>query len=180
MYGWTDRENRNYIIEILKNYSEKTNEGVDLTQKIVFGPEATELKTAINSVYGLGLNSSRAHRRAINVKTYNNKVVKVEFADGTFEKAVCQDGDTFDLDMGITVCLCKRLLGGSSAYFKELKRIKRWTKNLEESKKQLAIFKEEEKQRQRKKEAKNRARREKRNKELAEAIARAQKEAQNG
>lgn len=162
MYGWTDRENRNYIREILKNYSEKTNEGVDLTQKIVFGPEATE---------------RRAHRRAINVKTYNNKVVKVEFADGTFEKAVCQDGDTFDLDMGITVCLCKRLLGGSSAYFKELKRIKRWTKNLEESKKQLAIFKEEEKQRQQKKEAKNRARREKRNRELAEAIARAQKEA---
>jgi hypothetical protein len=48
------------------------------------------------------------------VETYNNRVVKVTFTDGTFTKAVCSENDTFDLDMGITICAMKRLLGTDS------------------------------------------------------------------
>lgn len=48
------------------------------------------------------------------VETYNNRVVKVTFADGTFTKAVCSENDNFDLDMGITICAMKRLLGTNS------------------------------------------------------------------
>lgn len=45
------------------------------------------------------------------VETYNNRVVKVTFIDGTFTKSVCSENDTFDLDVGITICLMKRWLG---------------------------------------------------------------------
>ena len=48
------------------------------------------------------------------VEVYNNRVVKVTFVDGTFTKSVCSENDIFDLDVGITVCAMKRLLGTSS------------------------------------------------------------------
>ena len=48
------------------------------------------------------------------VETYNNCVVKVTFIDGTYTKAVCSENDIFDLDMGITICAMKRLLGTNS------------------------------------------------------------------
>lgn len=48
------------------------------------------------------------------VETYNNRVVKVTFIDGTFTKAVCSENDNFDLDVGITICAMKRLLGTNS------------------------------------------------------------------
>ncbi len=48
------------------------------------------------------------------VETYNNRVVKVTFIDGTYTKAVCSENDNFDLDMGITICAMKRMLGTNS------------------------------------------------------------------
>jgi len=45
------------------------------------------------------------------VETYNDRVVKVTFIDDTFTKAVCSENDHFDLDVGITVCAMKRMLG---------------------------------------------------------------------
>ena len=45
------------------------------------------------------------------VETYNDRVVKVTFIDGTFTKSVCSENDAFDLDVGITICLMKRWLG---------------------------------------------------------------------
>lgn len=45
------------------------------------------------------------------VQTYNNRVVKVTFADGSFTKAVCSENDNFDLDVGISVCITKRMMG---------------------------------------------------------------------
>ena len=46
----------------------------------------------------------------IDMKSFNNKVVVVYFADGTHTKAVCSDNDIFDLDTGIMCCLFKRAL----------------------------------------------------------------------
>lgn len=46
------------------------------------------------------------------VQTYNDRVVKVTFADGTFTKSVCSENDKFDLDVGITICLVKRMMAG--------------------------------------------------------------------
>lgn len=48
------------------------------------------------------------------VETYNDRVVKVTFIDGTYTKAVCSENDNFDLDVGITICAMKRLLGTNS------------------------------------------------------------------
>lgn len=45
------------------------------------------------------------------IQIYNNKVVKVVFSDGTFTKAVCGENDHFDLDIGITICVIKKMAG---------------------------------------------------------------------
>ncbi len=54
----------------------------------------------------------------IKVKNVNDKVVIVQFADNTEEKAVLADGDTFSLEQGISICLTKKMLseltGGNS------------------------------------------------------------------
>lgn len=49
--------------------------------------------------------------KPVKVETYNNRVVKVTFEDGSFTKSVCSDNDTFDLDVGITICILKRVMG---------------------------------------------------------------------
>jgi len=48
------------------------------------------------------------------VETYNQRVVKVTFSDDTFTKSVCSENDHFDIDVGITICLMKRLIGTNS------------------------------------------------------------------
>ena len=52
------------------------------------------------------------------IETYNERVVKVTFADGTFTKAVCSENDIFDIDVGITICVIKKMLGknGNKTY----------------------------------------------------------------
>ena len=45
-----------------------------------------------------------------NIEMYNDRVVKVTFDDGSFTKSVCQENDVFDLDVGITICLIKKML----------------------------------------------------------------------
>lgn len=47
------------------------------------------------------------------VKVVKDKVTIVSFADGTQEKAVCAEGDTFSLENGITICLMKKMLADS-------------------------------------------------------------------
>lgn len=45
-----------------------------------------------------------------------NKVVQVTFKDGTNEKAVCSDEDNFNLEIGISICITKKILGGTGRY----------------------------------------------------------------
>lgn len=58
------------------------------------------------------------------VKSIDDKVVIVNFADGTSEKAVLSDNDKFSLEQGISICITKKMLSmetngnGSSAYNK--------------------------------------------------------------
>lgn len=49
-------------------------------------------------------------------RTFNNKVVIAWFDDGTQEKAICHKLDTFDEETGLTICLVKKMCGGSSAF----------------------------------------------------------------
>lgn len=45
-----------------------------------------------------------------------DKVVQVTFLDGTKEKAVCSKEDDFSIEVGITICLAKKFLGGTKKY----------------------------------------------------------------
>lgn len=51
-----------------------------------------------------------------------DKVVEVTFADGTKEKSVCQKPDTFSLESAISICISKKIMGGSGAYNNAVKR----------------------------------------------------------
>lgn len=51
-----------------------------------------------------------------------NKVVEVTFVDGTKEKSVCREPDTFSLESAISICISKKIMGGSSAYNNAVKR----------------------------------------------------------
>lgn len=45
-----------------------------------------------------------------------NKVVEVTFGDGRKEKAVCAEGDVFNMETAISICITKYIMGGSGAY----------------------------------------------------------------
>lgn len=110
------------------------------------------------------------------VQSYNNRAVRVWFSDKTSETAVCAPDDTFSLETGITICIMKKLLGGTKEYNKVVRNALKTMNANVEAKAKAEAEKELEKQRRLKAEKRNAARREKRNRELAEAIARAQKE----
>ena len=44
------------------------------------------------------------------VQSINDKVVIVKFADGTSEKAVLSENDTFSLEQGVSICITKKIL----------------------------------------------------------------------
>ena len=50
-----------------------------------------------------------------------NKVVEVLFANGDKQKSVCREPDVFSLEMAISICIAKHVLGGSSSYNKTVK-----------------------------------------------------------
>lgn len=83
--------------------------------------------------------------KVMKVETYNDRVVKVTFADGSFTKAVCGEQDTFDLDTGITVCLMKKMLGenGTRKYNDALRDIHKLMEKRENDKIEAELKKEE-------------------------------------
>lgn len=93
------------------------------------------------------------------VKIYNNCAIVVKFMDGTTEKAVVHQCDEFSIEQGISICITKKLVGGSSVYNKLIDRairvfLKNDAKRIEE-----ARAKEERRERKKKNEEKK-ARRE--------------------
>lgn len=58
------------------------------------------------------------------VQVLNDRVIMVKFSDGTTEKAVLDESDTFSVEQGIAICLTKKLLStltrgnGGSVYNK--------------------------------------------------------------
>lgn len=116
------------------------------------------------------------------VETYNNRVVKVVFTDGTFTKAVCSENDTFDLDTGITICIMKRLFGkdnktGTREYNRLIRNVHDTMDRNEKEKERLAKEKAERKEKQKKLEQKRIAGREAARKEYIDDIAQGVKQA---
>ena len=68
----------------------------------------------LNGLLGLEDNTTKKSKpvksvEIANIEMYNDRVVKVTFNDGSFTKSVCQENDIFDLDVGITICLIKKM-----------------------------------------------------------------------
>lgn len=86
------------------------------------------------------------------VDVYNDRVVKVTFGDGAVTKAVCSEKDTFDLDVGITICALKRVFGenGTKQYNNYIRYAHRVIAENEKKKAELQTAKEAERIRQRK------------------------------
>ncbi len=59
---------------------------------------------------------------------YADPATIVIFGDGEKTKAVCRNGDTYNKEMGLAICLLKRLLPGNTFH----KVFKYWTKNGDE------------------------------------------------
>lgn len=58
-----------------------------------------------------------------------DKEVEVMFIDRTKVKSVCSDNDEFSLSMGITICMAKKLCGGTSGYNKTLDKTVKFYEN---------------------------------------------------
>ena len=95
-----------------------------------------------------------------------NKVVEVTFDDGTKEKSVCREPDTFSLESAISICISKKIMGGSSAYNNAVKR----GMKVYEDKQRKEAFEKAEQERIKKKRAKRLAYKERR------AVKRAEEE----
>lgn len=120
----------------------------------------------------------------IDVKVINDKVVIVTFIDGTQTKAVCDKDDTFNLEVGIGICITKRLMSsdeqtGNSMFNKTIKNALKVMKRNEQLEKACKEAEEEEKRIadkiKRKKEQRAEKRRQKKIQMMAEAILLAEK-----
>jgi len=120
----------------------------------------------------------------VDVKTINDKVVIVTFIDGTQTKAVCDKDDTFNLEVGIGICITKRLMSndeqtGNSMFNKTIRNALKVMKRNEQIEKIRKEFEEEEKRIetkiQRKKEKRAEKRRQKKIQMMADAILLADK-----
>ena len=89
------------------------------------------------------------------ITVYNDKVVKMDFTDGTFTKAVCGEHDEFNLDTGITICLVKKMLGGQEDGTRCYNNLLRDLHGLMNDKKKAKIEEAEEKERQKQKRKKH-------------------------
>lgn len=93
--------------------------------------------TSILRPYIAGLEDNKHNISISDVKILStNKVVQVVFEDGTSEKAICDKDDTFSLEIGITVCIAKKLLGGTKEYNKIIRNALKTMEQNEKSKKE--------------------------------------------
>ena len=110
------------------------------------------------------------------VTVHKDRVVIVEFVDGTTEKAVLHPDDNFSIEQGVSICITKRLIGGSAVYNKLIDRaMKIMKKNRlaeEKEKQEKEIRKERAKKYAAKKAARRAAKREEYIATIAEAIDR--------
>lgn len=99
-------------------------------------------------------NNNMNSARITKVITHNDRVVIVKFSDGSFTKAVCSENDHFDLDVGIQVCLMKKMLG-NTGYYKTMKDVHKMMDDQEEAKAKAAEEKKLRREKQQKKKEKS-------------------------
>lgn len=113
-------------------------------------------------------------------KVFNNKVVVCCFTDQTIERAICAEEDSFCLETGISICILKHILGGSSRYNRIIKAIvKSHDRRIKAEENRKTIAEKEKLAKEKNKEKKARKRREKQIEIMKEALVRANEEIDN-
>lgn len=74
----------------------------------------------------------------VDYKIINNTVVIITFSDGTTEKAVCDENDTFDFEKAIEICVCKKKFGGTKEYNNAIKKALKQVHSIDDKKKKEA------------------------------------------
>lgn len=151
----------NRIIDYKINQNERKNT-MEYDNKYLNGTGQVTNGCAIinNIVYGANsILGSEFLYKIIDIKVIvPDKVLEFTFNDGTKEKTVCDDSDTFSLEAAITIALCKKCMGGTSKYNKAVRNaIKLYKKKIKEE--ELA---KEEQERREKKRAKRKERKKRR------------------
>lgn len=88
---------------------------IDMEEKNIM---PTRILPEITNLRGIVFMESKTNNPLI--KNVNivvpEKVVEVTFADGTKEKSVCLPPDKFSLETAISICISKKIMGGSGVY----------------------------------------------------------------
>lgn len=117
-YVITDRVDSNYATSALASTPAPTEK--DCTKRITDKNSKTHLMKEWVLPNGTIWKSQVLIPKITKIEVFNNRAVKVTFADGTFTKTVCQEGDTFNLELGLLYCLIEKREGRSD-YLKMLK-----------------------------------------------------------
>ena len=112
------------------------------------------------------------------VITHNNRVVIVKFSDGSFTKSVCSANDKFDLDVGITICVLKRLLdvkneNPTRRYNNLIRDIHKMMDKRKEEKEELLRAKKERREKEEKRQKKRKSAREAQRNEFIQDVSNA-------
>lgn len=118
-----------------------------------------------------------------NIQVIEDKVVIVLFKDGTREKVVLDDTDTYSLEQGISICITKKMLSmmtngnGSSAYNKLIKHCLKVYENNRKAEEKVKLDEQAAKEKEKKAADKARAKRIKKANKNREREIEIQKEA---
>lgn len=156
--------------EMLKSVSVECSDGY--ASPIFRAEIETDLKNQLSALGILcGVAKSREIVRVNEI--VKDKVVEVEFADGDIQKSVCREPDVFSMDMAITICICKHLIGGTKVFNDAVKKgMKVYEYCLKEKKRQ-----QEERERSERRKAKKIERKQRRRAAAREEQIEIQKEA---
>lgn len=110
------------LVSILEEFAKKKEPEVDPEMKSTITKNQRNNLVANFYEDGFKKNCKELVPDIKDVTVHQNRVVIVEFVDGTTEKAVLHPSDQFSVEQGISICITKRLVGGSSIYNKLIDR----------------------------------------------------------
>lgn len=133
--GWANECPNNRISEA---YTSNTID--DIANAYAYSISNTASLTATTTTNGQMKESPKNKKNnfdftIVDYKIINNTVVIVTFSDGTTEKAVCDENDTFDFEKAIEICVCKKKFGGSKEYNNAIKKALRQVHSIDDKKK---------------------------------------------
>ena len=134
--GWA---NECYSSRISETYTSNTTTGIANEYMHSFIPDTVSM-TATTITNGQ-MKTPPKNKKSnfdftiVDYKIINNTVVIVTFSDGTTEKAVCDENDTFDFEKAIEICVCKKRFGGSKEYNNAIKKALKQVTSIDNKKK---------------------------------------------